>query len=179
MKRIVLSVFLALVALVGTGWADKLPVDDSIQELFTKASQLEDIKAFYLKNRCEITVGSNKIPLEVIALRSQGLVIGIADGSPGKYSAFSNAPKPQILENVLTRNLGNGTGPWIVSSQLGYTQGEKEPTHLVVNVNWPVYDSGLDLYRKVVFGGPLPTPDKKISVKKSTPGGVPLTLNCN
>jgi len=153
------------------------PVDEAIAELRFKANSLEQLKQFYLTNRCTIQVGSNEIQLKASDLRSNGLVIGIADSSPGSTYPFEKAPQPQFLERVL--NQAGVEGGWVISSQFAYLPGSSSPSHLVVALNQPFFESGLWLYRKTTFSGPVPTPAKMIDVAKVTSGGVNVRLRCN
>jgi hypothetical protein len=101
-------------------FADRYPVDDVIDGLRFKASHLEQLKEFFLKNSCSVTVNGNKVNLGAGALRDEALVIGISPENPGNYAAFSKAPKPEFLARVM-----NSLEPRVVAAQLVFDENDK------------------------------------------------------
>lgn len=178
MKRLGLVLSLACVV----GFATQYPVDESIAELRAKADYLEANKQLLLANDCSVTVNSNTVKLDARALRSEAMVIAIGPAFPGNYLAYHQAPKPQILENVVAFTInkgGGGKGALIVTARIGATQSGAPA--LVVTTNEPrsiKEAEGMYIYEKSAVG--LKIVDGKVagSVSGKTAHGLPLNVTC-
>jgi len=149
-----LLVLLAGTVLSLSAFAAQYPVDQDIADLRAKADYLEALKNTVEKNRCTVQVGTNRVALSAGALRSNGLVMAIADGMPGNYLAYHQAPKPEFLSNVINFTVGHAgasKGAAIVTAQLGYAAGGGAAKGVLVTINEPEEVQGADglfIYQK-------------------------------
>lgn len=173
--KIVIS--FACLVLAASSFAANYPVDEAIGELRAKADYLELMKKTLETEKCSVQVGTNRVALTAGALRSQGLVMAIAKTNPGNYYAFDQAPKPQLLEQVIAMTFRQ-RGALIISARLLAKPGDATYTGLGVVVNKPKHDSGIDIYEKTGVAIRLPE-GKAVSKSVAMPDGTNVTLSCN
>lgn len=134
-----LKLIAILSVLVSTmSMAETLPVDEAIAGLRAKADHLEMLKTLLQNSKCSVSAGGASIALDAGALRDNGIVIAITDTLPGNYLAFSQAPKPHMLKNVVAYTFKRPVNRvMIVSASLVAKPGATEFTHLKVKVAEP------------------------------------------
>jgi len=178
-KAVSRFLFLVLVALtsVPAVAATRYPVDDEIDAHMAKAQYLKDFKQLLLDKDCSVTVGKNKVALVASALRSEGLVIGIAEGNAGNYWAYHQAPKPEFLDRVTGYK-----NSLIVSGRLAYDSFDtSKVTDLGVYIakpKWIKDADGLYIYDKSFHKLAIPSSASASSTTKGV-DGVSVTLECS
>lgn len=178
-KTVSRFLFLVLVAVnsIPAFASTRYPVDDEIDAHIAKAQYLKDFKQLLLDQECSVTVGKNKVTLVAGALRSEGLVIGIAEGNPGNYWAYHQAPKPQFLDRVTGYK-----NSLIVSGRLAYDSVDtSKVSDLGVYIAKPklIKDAdGLYLYDKSFHKLTIPSSASASSTTKGV-DGVSVTLECS
>ncbi len=132
--------FVAVLSLLAStvSMADRLAVDDAIEELRAKANHLEQLKTLFSTAKCAVEIGTNRIALTPNTLMDNGAILGVTDTIPGTYLSFSQAPKPHHLKNVIQHaHLRAVNRVYIISSSLAAEPGATEYTHLRVKVAEP------------------------------------------
>lgn len=177
-----LVVFTGLVMSMAS-YAGRLPVDDAIDGLRAKAEHLEIMKTMLTKNHCVAHYGTHQYPLAAASMRGNGLIVAISDSVPGQYLAFGEAPKAQLLKQIVTfTHRKNVNRVFILSSSLKAKPGAETYTHLNVALAEPVYNKDMDGtdYVKVAVNVPLAGLEKGYESKElgfANGGGLRVTCN--
>jgi len=170
-------------------FAARMPVDDVIEGLRTKASHLEQLKALFQATTCTVEVPNNQVTLQAGALRDNAIVISISESLKGNYLAYSSAPKAHQLKNIMEMTVKHQVKrPMIISSSLQSATGELPFTHLLVKVveiqmSKDILDPATlkptAIYTPVGFSIPLELVKKGVkSASKELPNGGSVTVNC-
>lgn len=164
-------------------YAERLPVDDAIDGLRAEATHLEIMKDLLTKNRCTVHLGPHQFVLTAGAMRGSGIVMGVADSIPGQYLAFHQAPKAQLLHQVISVTHQRAINrAFIISSSLKAKPGAETYTHLYVVLAQPLYNKHLDGtdYVKVAIHIPLDAIEKGVESKELTvQNGGSFKVACN
>jgi hypothetical protein len=165
--------------------ADSYPVDLEIGKLRAKADYLETLKAFLLSNQSQVQYGSNQVALTAGALRSETLVMAIGPKFPGQYAGFHQAPKPQMLEQVVAASRGRGDlgqGAVVVTAGLDVSPGSTKLDTFVVKIAEPaeVKDAGgLWWYNQRSLRTSLPQSGEHVEASGVSSSKQSISVSCN